>query len=267
MSVKGLVIATSAKTGDRSLKQGDLLSAGDELTVGNESYVDLAYDKEWKNVTRLESNTNAKLISVAPGKLDLKDGTIFAKLNKLPRRSEFEVITPAAVATVRGTEYITKHVRGRTEVLNASASPIFVYGVKADGTKDKASEVVLERSKKTGIEKSGQPPTKPVVMTEEDEKAGDTLKQDMNKNIETAQNEGRESSLQSVEEIEAMIKKAEEEAQKNAVAPPNDSDLSRVTDNRRRAFGGQNVLAPPEPRMDEPQQQEPQKQEQNQLRI
>src|SRR3989338_10032072 len=82
LSVKGLAIATNVETGDRSLKTGDLLGKGDEVSVVDDSYVDLAYDKQWQNVTRLESNTQLKITSVVPGKLDLKNGALFAKLKR-----------------------------------------------------------------------------------------------------------------------------------------------------------------------------------------
>jgi hypothetical protein len=253
LSVKGLVIATSSESGDRSLKEGDLLSLGDEITVGDDSYVDLAYDKERLNVTRLESNTHIRLESVAPGRLHLENGAVFAKLKKLPHNSEFQVQTPTAVASVRGTEYLTRHVKGHTEVLNASASPIFVYGVKSDGSVDKDSEVVLERSKKTVIEKAGEAPSPPAVMTDEEKAVGNSLTSQIQKNVEVAESEGRTSALQTVDEIEAYIEKTKEESANRITAPANESDLSRVTDTRRRAFGGQKTLAPP--------QQEPAKEE------
>jgi len=258
LSVKGLAIATNPEVGDRGLKSGDLLKQGDEVSVGDDSYVDLAYDKEWQNVTRLGSNTRIKIASVMPGKLDLKNGTLFAKLKKLPRDSEFEVKTPTAVASVRGTEYLTKHVKGHTEVLNTSASPIFVYGFKSDGSIDKDTEVVLETAKKTSIQKAGQAPAPPAVMTEEEQGAGETLTKAIQKNIEKAEGEGRKANIQTVEEIEAFIKETKEESASRVTAPPNESELSRVTDTRRRAFGGQKALAPPET---EPTSEEPSKEE------
>ena len=256
LSVSGVAIATSPQAGDRSLKQGDLLGRGDEVTVGDESYVDLAYDKDRQNVTRLESNTHVKIASVVPGKLDLSNGSVFAKMKKLPRHSEFEVKTPTAVASVRGTEYLIRHARGHTEVLNASASPVFVYGVKTDGTKDTGNQVVLEKAQKTSIQKPGQVPVEPAVMTDEEQAVGETLTRAIEKNIETAVLENRPSTIQTVEEVEAFIQKTKEESETLAVAPPNESELSRVTDTRRRAFGGQKAFAPPEP---DPEPEEPAK--------
>ncbi len=246
LNIKGLAIAAGADSADRNLKQGDLLKAGEEVTVGDDSYVDLAYDKDWQNVTRLEANTRIKIVSVAPTKLSMQNGSIFSKLKKLPKDSEFELKTPTAVATVRGTEYKASYLKGKTEFFNASSSVVYVYGLKEDGSANKETEVILKEATKTDIAKAGDKPAEPVKMTDEEKVVTQKTTSAIQENIQEAQTQGRTGNIQSVDEIEKYVAKEKKKNEIHPTVAKNDSELSRVTDNRRRTFGGQNAMAPPQ---------------------
>jgi hypothetical protein len=63
--------------------------------------------------------------------------------------------------------------------------------------------------------------------------------------VKEAEAEGRAANIQTIEQIETFIR--EEKMRTQSLLEPNESDLSRVTDARRRAFGGgERALAPPE---------------------
>lgn len=245
LALKGQATATDLEGTARPLKQGDLLKKGEQIEVGENSHVDLAFDKDWKNVTRLESNTKAKITSIEPGKLDLKDGGIFARLKKLPQSSSFEIRTPSAVATVRGSEYRTTHLLGQTDVFNAGSSRVVVYGVSSNGSADKNTAVMLEKDKKSSVPDAAAP-TPAVDVSEEEKGASQVLMGGIETNVEKAEKEGRSASIQSVEEIEQFIREEKKKALA-AAAPAPEAELSRVTDTRRRPFaGGDAALAPPE---------------------
>ena len=248
LNVKGTVTVRDSKGTARAAKQTELLKVGEEVEVGDESYVDLSYDKDWKNVTRLEANSKVKITSIAPGKLDLTEGGIFAKLKKLPQDSAFEVRTPTAVATVRGSEYRTTFLLGQTDVFNAASSRVVVYGVKEDGTADKDTAVLVERDKKTSVETAGKAPKPAEPMTEGEIKTGKSLQGGIETNVKQAEKEGRSANIQSVGDIEEFIR--EEKKKAASAASMKEDELSRVTDLRRRPFGGDREMTPP-PREEE----------------
>ena len=95
MSVKGSVYVTGAQEARHEIKQGDLLNQGDKIEVGKDSYVDIAYDKEWNNLSRIKENSLVAIRSVFPTALDMARGDIFSRLKQLPKNSSFEIATPA----------------------------------------------------------------------------------------------------------------------------------------------------------------------------
>lgn len=242
LNLKGTVTVRDSKGVAHPAQQAELLKVGEEVEVGSESYVDLAYDKDWKNVVRLEADSKVKITSVAPGKLDLLQGGVFAKLKKLPQSSSFEVKTPTAVAAVRGSEYRTTFILGQTDVFNAASSRIIVYGVKEDGSVDKNAAVMIEKNKKTSVETAGKAPKPPEPMSKGEIKTGKSLNTGIETNVKKAIKEGRSANIQSVTDIEKFIR---EEKKKAASTVPVKDELSRVTDTRRRPFGGEREMAPP----------------------
>ena len=250
LNLKGTATATDKEGKTRALKTGDLLAAGDDIKVDTGGYVDLAYDQDWQNITRLEANSKVKITSIVPGRLDLRDGGVFAKLKKLPQGSSFEVKTPTAVATVRGSEYRTTFLLGQTDVFNAGSSRVVVYGVTAEGDLDKETAVMIEKDKKTNIPVAGQPPQPPADMSEAEKGPVQTLMSGIESNTAKAEKEGRTANIQSVEEMEEFIREEKRKAIA-ATARPSEPELSRVTDTRRRAFGGDATMAPPEPEQPE----------------
>jgi hypothetical protein len=226
LSVKGDAHATDAEGTQRPLKEGDLLKTGETLEVAKDSFVDLAYDKEWKNVTRLEAETRIKIRSVFPAKTDLEGGGIFAKLKELPKNSSLEVTTPAAVAVVRGTEYRTTFTNGKTEVFNLSESQVYVYGMDTDGQKT-GEPAILTLSQKTDIDARGQAPAAPKEMSTQERQAGESLRSGVEQKIKEVEASGRVGKIQDIRTLERAAP-----AKGEAVY----DGESRVSDTRRRPF-------------------------------
>ena len=262
LNIKGTVTVRDLEDKARPAKKAELLKVGETLEIGDESYADLSYDKDWKNIVRVEANTKLKIISIAPGRVDVSQGGVFAKLKKLPEDSSFEVRTPTAVATVRGSEYRTTFLLGQTDVFNAASSRIVVYGVKEDGSVDKDTAVMVEKDKKTSVETAGKAPKPAEPMSESEIKTGKSLQSGIETNVTAAEKEGRSGNIQSVTDIEEHIR--EEKKKAAAAVPPKEDELSRVTDTRRRPFGGDNEMAPPpaeEEKEQPPAKEEPAKEE------
>ncbi len=233
LKLKGDVKVVHVDGKSKALAESDLLEVGETVEVAADSYVDLAYDREWQNISRIEENSKIKIVQIYPGKLEVKEGSVYAKLKALPKDSSFEVKTPTAVATVRGTEYRTLFKDGKTDVFNASPSAIYVYGVDPDGAINKKDLVVLKEAQKTSVQEVGAKPETPQDMSvlEKDSVL------DINKRIETNITEvttsGRVSQIQSVTELE-LIKLASDDDSHSSTAVPTED--SRVEDGRRRAF-------------------------------
>lgn len=129
MSLQGNAYLTNKDGVHQPVKEGDILKVDDQVEVDNQSYLDLAYDRDWTNVVRVEESSRIRIKSVHPAQISLQRGGLFAKLKSLPKESTFEVQTPTALAAVRGTEFQTLYGENGTEVLNFSNSDVFVYGL------------------------------------------------------------------------------------------------------------------------------------------
>lgn len=227
LAIKGTVKAYSLSGNTTTVQEGDLLNEGDTVEVSDGGALDLAYDRDWRNVVRLEGGSKAKIESISPAKLDLADGAIYAKLKQLPTSTSFEVSTPTAVAAVRGTEYRTLVEDGETQVFNFSPSKVFVYGVDPTGEK-MTTPAVLEEGQKTEIEDAGDAPVAPAAMNTEEKKICAEAQMEIETHIEQAVQSGRTGKIQTVSEIEVRVKAAKSQTRYD--------EESRVTDTRRRSF-------------------------------
>ena len=126
------------------LQQGMMLQKGDSISVGAGASADLAFDSQWQNVTHLNENTRALVRFINPTRIEIASGDIYAKLDHLTKGSTFEVSTPTAIASVRGTRYRTTFASGQTTVYNDSeTSSVYVYHLDENGNRS-GQAVVLK---------------------------------------------------------------------------------------------------------------------------
>ena len=205
MSVEGTATLSNAATSGKAVVEGDLLSVDDVLEVGASSYVDLAYDKDWNNVTRVEENSSIRIRSLTPPEVDLDSGGLFAKLKSLPKDSSFNVQTPTAIATVRGTEYRTTYLEGETQVYNVSDSDVYVYGVDASGQKQEAEPVIVRNTEKTFVPHRGDMPQAPRRMERADIQRAANFRQGIEQKVQQNVQRGRVGKLPDVGEVGRRI--------------------------------------------------------------
>ena len=202
MSVEGAVTVTRSEEAARPVKEGDLLKVNDVLEVGDGAYADIAYDREWNNVTRVEESSKIRIRALYPTMVQLDAGGIYAKLKQLPKESSFEVQTPTAIASVRGTEYRTTYTGGETEVYNVSDSDVYVYGVDESGHRQAAQPTILRNTQKTEVLSRGAPPLQPRRMDAQDfrpvQHARERIEGKMQENIA----HGRFGQIQDVKQVE-----------------------------------------------------------------
>ena len=202
ISLEGMAFVTNPQAGRHTIQENDFLNAGDFIEVGPGSSLIIAYDEDKKNITRIEENSKVILKSfLNPVKLSMDQGGIFAKLKALPKGSVFEVQTPSAVATVRGSEFLTKVLSGGlTQILNFSDSPVYVYAVDAQG-KQQTNPLVLQNTEKTEVAHAGENPKPPQKMSDEESAVGDRYESGLEELIgKTKENENEAGSTAKTEE-------------------------------------------------------------------
>ena len=201
MSVEGSVTLTNSAVNEKALQEGDVLQAEDVVKVGPGGYADLAYDREWNNVTRVEENSKIRIRSLYPTTLELESGGVYAKLKSLPKESSFNVQTPTAIASVRGTEYRTTFEENETQIYNLSDSDVFVYGLESSG-EPQASPVVIRRSEKTQVIARGLPPVGPRRMEAKDLQRAEQFQQGIEKRVNENIAKGRFGKIPDIHDIE-----------------------------------------------------------------
>ncbi|MSR78300.1 MAG: hypothetical protein EXS63_08790 [Candidatus Omnitrophica bacterium] len=106
------------------LSIGDIISEGDQIKTGKDSLVELYYDKFHLNHARIDAGTFASFDSIEPTSINMMEGNLFNMLGGIPKGSAYEISTPKAVASVRGTRfslgYDPANQTEKTSVLNGT---------------------------------------------------------------------------------------------------------------------------------------------------
>lgn len=204
-SCEVLAVETSAQVvrdGSRGpLAEGDLVRAGDSIEVPDGGSVDLAFDAEWKNVVRLEAGSQTTVRSVLPSRIQLRKAALYARLRQLPEGSSFEVETPTAIASVRGTEYRTSVAEdGSTDVSNFSDSPVYVTGPQGGEPR------VLGARQITQVVRGVSGPARPRPMTDLEYGAGRGTGEKLGRKIEQVRQQGRVGRIQPVERMRQALR-------------------------------------------------------------
>jgi hypothetical protein len=124
-----LLVVGDVKSKDRVLKTGDLLHGDDEIRVGAASMVDLQV-KGTQATMRIKENSVVRISALhAAGRkqytLNVDSGRILVNLPKRSEGEDFRVVTPAAVASVRGTKfdvYVFSDGKSKTVVFEGSVT-------------------------------------------------------------------------------------------------------------------------------------------------
>ncbi|OIO38008.1 MAG: hypothetical protein COT00_03220 [Candidatus Omnitrophica bacterium CG07_land_8_20_14_0_80_50_8] len=203
MSLEGSASVTNAKVSHRPLKEGDVLDIGDTVEVDAQSLVDLGYDKNWQNVTRLDEKTKVEIKSLFPTTLKMDRGGVYAQLRELPKESTFEIQTPTAIAAVRGTEYRTAHDDNGTQVYNFSDSQVFVFGQNEDGNLNETPTVV-DKAQMTEIDMPGASPAAPRPMFEAERQKGRQIGERIQKRVQENIRSGRVGKIRDLGTIDKI---------------------------------------------------------------
>jgi hypothetical protein len=234
MTIEGTATLSNSAVSGKSLQEGDLLKVDDLVEVSSGSYVDLAYDRDWNNITRVEENSKVRLRSIYPTTLVLEGGGVFAKLKALPKGSAFDVETPTAIASVRGTEYRTTFLSGETEIYNVSDSNVYVYGLDESGEKQ-VEPVVLGRSQTTQVQKRGAPPVAPRQMQEREFQPVKRFQEGIDRKVQENISRGRVGKIQDIKTIERFHEEKSRMAREGAGEEMRDKPKTLTADEAHNA--------------------------------
>jgi hypothetical protein len=113
IKVKGNVtLYKDNKVSEQKLRRGTRLIAGDKLVTDSKGYAAIRFTDD-KSLLRVRSNSTCTIRTREEKNETIKNvflevGTIYARVTK--QNAKFEVQTPTSVASVKGTEWITKQI-------------------------------------------------------------------------------------------------------------------------------------------------------------
>jgi len=114
-------------------QEGMVLDEGATITAGEDEYVDIAIDKDGKNIVRVKENSEVVIKVSGEDRVELIDGKVFLLLRELKRGEKFRVRAPTAVCGARGTGWIMEARDGVT-IISVFDGIISVHGINADGS-------------------------------------------------------------------------------------------------------------------------------------
>jgi len=113
----GTATIQSANAQPRPVKAQDIVKNGDIIETGDKSSVIVQVGEEL--LVRFEANTKvvvSSITDIAKREINLEKGKVLSSVSKLKKGNEYFVKTPTAVASVRGTEFLTDFAEGKTIV-------------------------------------------------------------------------------------------------------------------------------------------------------
>ena len=99
-----VTVKTSA--GSMTATKGAMLDQGAEIMVGENSSSLITLGEGRKSSITVDGGSDLMLTSLDPVKINLKSGKLVALVTGLTEGSTFQVITPTATATARGTKFL-----------------------------------------------------------------------------------------------------------------------------------------------------------------
>ncbi|MFT5207216.1 MAG: hypothetical protein ACI9CF_000965 [Candidatus Omnitrophota bacterium] len=146
----------------RPLAVGDFVQKGDVVEVIGRNYVNIAIDRAGKNVIHLEGDAVMGLDNGSIAKVDLVKGKMIALLDDLPNLGGFEVSTPSAVASVRGT-YFKVNSQVNFSSMHLYKGSLAVTSIDANGKR--GGSAVLVPGYETFIDFGSSAPGEPTLMS------------------------------------------------------------------------------------------------------
>ncbi|MDP2943339.1 MAG: FecR domain-containing protein [Candidatus Omnitrophota bacterium] len=153
--VKGDVnIQKAGKTDWVKAKEGMILTDGDTAKTAKSAVIEIAFDRDKKNIVRLDENSTAILRGKMLKQVELPRGKIRFVVKSLKRDSSFEIKTPTVVAGARGSggDVIA---RENEDTVRAQEDELFVQSFDEQG--NMIQEISLTEGMEVNIERFEAP--------------------------------------------------------------------------------------------------------------
>lgn len=157
-------------------KEGILLADGDTVKTGKGSAVELSFDKENKNMVRLEESSIAILRGKMLKQIELPQGRIRSLVKNLKKEASFEIKTPTVVAGARGSGWDVDSSEKRDNV-KAFEDEIFVQSYDQRGKMIK--EIYVREGWEVAIDRF-QAPGELMELTGSDRNDWNSWREDLN---------------------------------------------------------------------------------------
>src|SRR3989338_2739367 len=129
--LEGSVLVKSEAAGlENPAVRGMILQQGSVIITSDQSYCDIAFDKEHKNIVSVGPNSKLT-IGKDLAAVNLSKGRVFSRLKNLPPGSKFEVVTPQAITGARGTAW--ESIVDNLATFNVKENTIYVEGLDVQG--------------------------------------------------------------------------------------------------------------------------------------
>jgi len=174
-------VLKAGKAGWTTAKEGILLTDGDTVRTGKDSAVELSFDKENKNIIRLEENSTAILRGKMLKQIELPQGRIRSLVKNLKKESSFEIKTPTVVAGARGSGWDVDSSEKRDNV-KAFEDEIFVQSYDQQGKLIK--EIYVREGWEVSIDRF-QAPGELMELTGNDRNDWNSWREDLNDRVQT----------------------------------------------------------------------------------
>ncbi len=125
-------VQKAGKTAWDAAKQGLVIADGDTIKTSKSSAIEISFDKDNKNLVRLEENSTAILRGKALNRIELPEGRIRSLVKNLKKESSFDIKTPTVVAGARGSGWDVI-ASGNRDNVKAFEDEIFVQSFDQQG--------------------------------------------------------------------------------------------------------------------------------------
>lgn len=210
-------------------EEGMAIKKGDRIKTFKFSAVEIALDRDAKNVIRVEQNSEFLLDKIAERKTTLPQGKVFALLEGLKPGSSFEVRTPTAVCGVAGSGIFVDTDGNRTTA-GCHENQAYAKGIKEDGSL--TPEKIIKEGYKSIIEKF-KAPGPLIALTAQEQKEWTDFKEGLKEHLEWLKaGKGKDSK-----KIIDRIEKLQDRADKKAEIQRDDRQEKREQEKREEAGG------------------------------
>lgn len=133
-------------------QKGMVLTNGDNIKTGANSWAELGFGKDFKNSVRIQENSHVILTDLGAIKINLIQGELRSLVEKLSKNTLFEIKTPVSVCGVRGTGWDTI-TDGKTAETDVYENSVFFSGLSGQGsTIDPGKRGLLDQAGLISIE-------------------------------------------------------------------------------------------------------------------